>query len=71
MKLIKPALLFLISSMLAANVLAQDWVWAPMQKLGDALPDFSVTAIDGSATTLSEVAGKNGTLLVFSRSTVW
>lgn len=70
MKLIKLTLFLLISSV-AIDVLADDWTWAPNQKTGDILPDFSVTAIDGSATTLGEVAGENGTLLLFSRSTVW
>ncbi len=61
-------LLLLLSS--TAN--AEDgFVWAPAQPLGSTLPAFEVVDNAGNPTQISQLIGKNGTLLFFSRSTDW
>ncbi len=50
---------------------AEDWEWAPQHAIGNNLPDFSVTTTEGDTVKLSELSGEEGTLIMFSRSTVW
>ena len=50
---------------------AEDWEWAPQHAIGNNLPDFSVTTTEGDTVQLSELSGEKGTLIMFSRSTVW
>ena len=50
---------------------AEGWEWAPQHAIGNNLPDFSVTTTEGDTVKLSELSGEKGTLIMFSRSTVW
>ena len=67
MRLIKLLLILCLPGIAPAD----DWVWAPDHPVGSRLPDFTVTATDRSSVTLGELAGTNGTLLLFSRSADW
>jgi len=60
----------IVLALLPALTLADEWIWAPDFSEGAELPDFTVQA-GGAEVSLSEMAGEQGTLLMFSRSTVW
>lgn len=60
----------LILIMLPAMTLADEWVWAPDYPEGSQLTDF-VGQTGGDAVRLSALRGEHGTLVMFSRSTVW
>ncbi len=70
---IKPlrAVMGILLMMMTTSVFASEFEWAPGQPVGATFHEITLTDNDGQSVTLGELKGKNGTLLVFSRSTDW
>ena len=61
-------LLFLTGSNCRAD---PAWSWAPDQPIGSILPQFIAEDHLGNVRAMNELAGLNGTMLFFNRSTDW
>lgn len=63
---------FLVLGLAGTASAADDsFVWAPMLKVGSALPAINVVDQDGIEHSLAELSGENGLILVLSRSFDW
>jgi|AP95_1055475.scaffolds.fasta_scaffold00255_15 hypothetical protein len=66
-----------IKSILAAALFfaciasAEDWVWAKNHPVNSPLPQFTAIDTRGNTKGIEQLSGKNGTLLLFNRSTEW
>ncbi len=65
---------FVAVGLFAAGTLAQD-EWAPEEmtgiKVGEKAPDFTLTSIDGTKHTLSDLTKEGTVALMFFRSANW
>ncbi|HDZ08833.1 peroxiredoxin family protein [Pseudohongiella sp.] len=67
---IKTLLLFVMINFSSIAV-AQDWVWAPDFPEGNNIPPIAAPDQNGDLRTLADLSGRNGLVLVLSRSFDW